>query len=108
MAHILEQMRQKDPSRFPGFVGQGRWIVDTKGGPGQSSFEISVLRDDNQHGKRSYGWFDDNHKRLISHNGGPCTWPVSQFVWDRLVQLAHDYAAELNQSASTGQEQSNG
>ena len=40
-----------------------KWVVDIK--EYGKSFEISVLRDDNAHGKKSYGWFDEN-KLLIS------------------------------------------
>lgn len=72
-----------------------RWVVHTKGGPNLSSFEIAVLRDDNKHGKISYGWFDDN-KLLISHNGGPCSWPVTRDVWEGLVALADRIARALN------------
>lgn len=72
-----------------------KWEVNVKGAAGEQSFEISAVRSDNEHGKRSYGWFDDK-KLLISHNGGPCRWPVTQFVWDRLVKVAEETAAHLN------------
>ena len=71
------------------------WIVHTKGGPNKSSFEISVIRADNEHGFRSYGWFDQN-KLLICHNGGPCSWPVTSRIWEGLVKLATTVADELN------------
>jgi hypothetical protein len=71
------------------------WEVHTKGGPNRSSFEIAVLRSDNQHGKASYGWFDSD-KLLVSHNGGPCQWPVNTFVWERLLSVAEQLAAHLN------------
>jgi hypothetical protein len=60
-----------------------------------------VLRDDNELGKRSYGWFDDR-KLLIGHNGGPCQWPVTEWVWDRLVAMANEYATVLNAVTVTG------
>ena len=72
-----------------------KWIVDVKGAAGKRSFEISVLRDDNQLGKQSYGWFDKN-KLLITHNGGPCEWPLTQKVWDKQIALAKEVANELN------------
>lgn len=78
-----------------------KWIVDVKGAACEEGFEISVLRDDNTHGKRSYGWFDRN-KLLISHNGGPCRWPLTQKVWDKMVALAHEVADELNAEESRG------
>lgn len=71
------------------------WVVDTKGGPNEEAFEIAVVRSDNEHGIRSYGWFDEN-KLLISHNGGPCRWPVTQMVWDELIGVAERVAAKLN------------
>jgi len=71
------------------------WIVNVKGGAGLPSFEISVVRSDNSHGQLSYGWFDEK-KLLISRNGGPCKWPVTQFVWDRLLVVAEQTAAHMN------------
>lgn len=72
-----------------------RWLVNVFGGPGESSFEISVAREDNRHGRESYGWFDER-KLLVSHNGGPCRWPVTPQVWKRLLDAAKDVAADLN------------
>lgn len=71
------------------------WVVNIKGKANHASFEISVVRDDNEHGKRSYGWFGEN-KLLISHNGGPCSWPLTPLVWDKMVKAAHEVADELN------------
>ena len=75
-----------------------KWVVEIKGQAGAEGFEIAVLRDDNTHGKRSYGWFGDD-KLLITHNGGPCRWPLTQKVWDKQVAVAHEVAAELNEEA---------
>lgn len=38
---------KKNPSK-------GKWVVDAKGGP-NDYFEISVIREGNEHGKTSYG-----------------------------------------------------
>lgn len=76
---------------------KAKWVVDIKGEAESKIFEISVLRDDNNHGKLSYGWFDEN-KLLITHNGGPCDWPLKQIVWDKSVKLAQEVADELNLS----------
>jgi hypothetical protein len=76
-----------------------RWVVDVKGSWDNPSFEISVLRDDNAHGKRSYGWFGEN-KLLISHDGGPCRDPVTKKVWDKLIRVAHEVADEMNAECS--------
>jgi len=72
-----------------------KWVVNVKGSAGDENFEISVLRDDNEHGKKSYGWFDDA-KLMIASSGGPCHWKLSQIVWDKAVMLAHEVACELN------------
>ena len=74
---------------------KGRWIVNIQGAAGKETFEISVLRENNRHGIASYGWFDEE-KLLISHNGGPCHWPVTPFVWEGLVKLATYVADQLN------------
>lgn len=71
------------------------WKVNVFGKANSSSFEISVLRSSNRHGQRSYGWFDDT-KLLISHNGGPCHWPVTERVWAKLIQVAEEVAEEMN------------
>ena len=72
-----------------------KWIVNVKGGPTKASFEISVVREDNEHGITSYGWFDDD-KLLISHSGGPCPWGVTSRIWNGLMELASVMASELN------------
>lgn len=78
------------------FTNLDPWVVDVKGGVGESSYEISVLRDSNDHGKRSYGWADD-HKIMISSSGGPCHDKIDdKFIWDGLVDLAYRTAEHLN------------
>ena len=72
-----------------------KWVVHTKGGPCEAPFEICVIRVDTEHGKLSYGWFDEN-KLLISHSGGPCRDTVTKKVWNKLITLAHEVANELN------------
>jgi hypothetical protein len=37
---------------------------------------------------------------LISHNGGPCNWPLKGFVFDQQVVLAHEVAHRLNSGES--------
>ena len=76
------------------------WEVEVKGDKCGESFEISVIRKNNVHGHLSRGWFDKD-KLLISHNGGPCHWPLIEPVWDRMIILAEEVAAELNDG--TGQ-----
>lgn len=72
-----------------------KWVVDIKGEPCSKLFEISVLRDNNQHGKDSFGWFGEN-KLMISNSGGPCRDPLIQLVWDLQVELAQKVAEKLN------------
>ena len=74
---------------------QAKWVVEIKGAADCGTFAISVLRDNNTHGKRSYGWFNED-KLLITHNGGPGQWPLTQFVWDKAVKVAREVAVELN------------
>jgi hypothetical protein len=71
------------------------WEVQVKGQKCTPSWEISVIRKDNLHGHRSWGWFD-NTKLLVSHNGGPCSWPIVEFVWDEQIRIAHELCAKLN------------
>lgn len=71
------------------------WKVQIKGEKCSRSFEISVVHEDNEHGQRSWGWFDDR-KLLICHNGGPCSWPLTAKIWDKMIILAQEVADELN------------
>lgn len=72
------------------------WVVHTKGQAKQCPFEITVLRQSNQLGIHSYGWFNES-KLLITHSGGPCPWTLNQWVWDEQLKLAQRYADHLNQ-----------
>ena len=74
------------------------WLVQVKGDRCSGSWEISVVRVNNEHGQRSWGWFGDD-KLLVSHNGGPCHWPICQFVWERQIKIANDLCDLLNQEA---------
>lgn len=71
------------------------WEVQKKGKKCTGDFEISVVRKNYVRGHESWGAFDDN-KLLISHNGGLCTWPLTEKIWDKMIALAHEVAAELN------------
>lgn len=79
-----------------------KWVVDVKGEPNSSGFEISVIRDNNVHGKRSYGWFDAD-KLIISSCGGDCEDQLTQKVWDKVLRIAQETADELNNEASQPQ-----
>lgn len=80
-----------EPCRMP----VGRWIPHFKGKPNSSAFEIVVIREDNEHGLKSYGWIDPN-KLLVTHDGGPSIDPINQRVWDLCWEVAKTVAAELN------------
>lgn len=71
------------------------WEVNVKGKKCAKDFEISVIRKSNDFGHRSYGWFDTT-KLLICHNGGPCHHKLTEKVWDKMIALAHEVAAEMN------------
>lgn len=74
---------------------KSKWEVHTKGGPG-TGFEICVIREDNAHGHKSYGWYGAD-KIFISDFGGPCTTKVDKRIWDKLVKVAQEVAAEFNE-----------
>lgn len=75
------------------------WKVQVKGKRLSECWEISVVHSDNEHGQRSYGWFGAQ-KHLISHNGGPCRWPISGYVFDQQIKIANEVARRLNAGES--------
>jgi len=77
-----------------------KWLVIVHGKKCSKSWEISVVREDYKHGQVSYGWHDLEKKLLIGHNGGPCSVPVIEFVWDCLIELAYDVCTRLNKGES--------
>lgn len=77
-------------------MSNAKWVAHTKGGYTTDGFEICVIRDNNKHGKESYGWFGKD-KILVSDSGGPCHGRIRhKFLWDGLVKLAHEMADILN------------
>lgn len=81
---------QKDP----------HWKVQVFGDVNSGSFEISVVWSENAHGQQSWGWFD-KEKLLISHNGGPCDWPLAPGLGPLMIEVAHRYAKMLNKGLKT-------
>ena len=75
-----------------------KWLVQVKGKRCSRAWEISVVRADNTLGRESWGWIDDG-KLLVSHNGGPCQWPICGFVWDQQIAIAHELCRLLNAGA---------
>lgn len=74
---------------------ENKWLVSIKGKANADNFEISIVRDSNKHGQRSYGWFGED-KKLIASSGGPCRESVDKYVWDRHIETAEQYAMILN------------
>lgn len=76
------------------------WSVDVKGenkGHGYySAFEISVVRDDNEHGFRSWGWCNGRNKLLVGSSNGFSNTGVHPFVFDSFMRTAHELADGLN------------
>ena len=83
-----------DQAKLKG-AGMNKWKVQVFGEKHSESWEISVIHVDNDHGQRSWGWFDSN-KFLISHNGGPCQWAIPGFVFDQQLIIAEEVARRLN------------
>jgi hypothetical protein len=45
-----------------------KWVVDVKiddNGQGDVSYEFSIIREDNEHGFRSWGWDDGDEKIIL-------------------------------------------
>jgi len=72
------------------------WIINIKGEPNSNAWEISVIKEDDDHGLKSYGWFGEN-KRYISSSGGPCNYIVDEFTWNELIKIAKKVAKHLNE-----------
>jgi hypothetical protein len=71
----------------------GRWIVEVKGSR-ERNFEISIVREDNAHGRASYGWFGAA-KLLVTHSGAGAVHMTKQ-IWDWQVAIANEVAEKLN------------
>ena len=79
----------------------GRWQIDVKGdwntAKEPEGYEISVLREDNKSGKKSFGWCDEN-KLLIASD--EVYGEISEEFWNKLVRLANQIADILNSEKS--------
>ena len=73
---------------------KGKWLVQALGNRERGSFEISLVREDNRHGRKSWGWFDAN-KLLITHNGAGNIVMTKQ-IWDWQIAIANEVAEKLN------------
>ena len=70
------------------------WRVHVKGNP-KEGYEISIIRADNYHGFRSYGWSDRNHKRIIAEANGQTS--ISERAFNTLIRDAHEMANNMNE-----------
>lgn len=81
-------------------VDVSRWMVQIKGDPNSESWEISVIREDYALGQQSWGWFNER-KLLVSHNGGPCRWPLAPGLGPVMVEIATRLCDHLNSGQHT-------
>ena len=106
----MSTVNSENRDRVPPQATEALWRVEIKTGKcndtgtyidsGEiTTWEISVVRKDYELGQISWGWFDER-KLLISHNGGPCHWPIVPIVWERMVALAHEVRDHLNSGGS--------
>ncbi len=73
---------------------QDLWEVQVKGDR-ETQFEISVVRKSYLLGHRSWGWFEEGRKLMISSNTVP-GWSTTEKIWNKLITVAKETAAELN------------
>jgi hypothetical protein len=72
-----------------------QWITQVFGKRNSAHWEISVVREDNKHGRRSWGWFDDR-KIMISSSVPHSDWTIPGYVFDQQVKIAGEIARRLN------------
>lgn len=77
-------------------IKSNKWIPQVFGDPNGDRWEIAVVRESNEHGRKSWGWFD-GRKLLISHSGGSCHWPLAPGLGPIMVELANTTAKMLNE-----------
>lgn len=72
--------------------GKGKWIAQVHGN--ERDFEITVVRTDNKHGRKSWGWVSkrDNKLMIACNDGGE----MPPNVYQKLKRLAKETAAEMN------------
>jgi len=76
---------------------ESKWKVHIFGDPAGTEWEISIVREDNKNGQQSWGWFGED-KLLVSHNGGPCHWPLAPGLGVKMIEIANQECARLNES----------
>jgi hypothetical protein len=74
------------------------WEVCAKGNAGEKGCEIAVVRENNEHGKRSLGWPDRRGKIIIWDTGCHAVlWPC---VYYRVLRVAQEVADHLNRGGN--------
>ena len=69
---------------------RGKWSIQIHGSR-IGGFEISVLRENNRHGKASYGWFDEDKILIVERDT-----MVPKRLWDAFLKLAKKESDRLN------------
>lgn len=75
-----------------------RWMMNVHGDR-LNHFEISIVRENNEHGRRSYGWFDKRKRPVADNvhmNGPKDKFFISEELWNGLLVLADAEARRLN------------
>ena len=75
-----------------------KWVVHSKGGPNQKHWEICIVKEDNEHGITSHGWYNDNNKIRVACSGGPCEYSTSPAMWIMLLNVAEQFAKIKNRN----------
>lgn len=78
------------------------WAVCFKGDDDGTSIEYSVVRIDNDHGFKSYGWAESDRKEIITTDGGPCRYTFSPMLMQMQQMVAVKYAQYLNRKEGNG------
>lgn len=73
---------------------KGQWLVQVFGRRGDSSFEISIVRENNHHGRKSWGWFDAN-KLLVCHSGTSRVM-LTESIWNWQIAIANEVCDKMN------------
>lgn len=74
---------------------KGKWVRNVHGN--HTGGEITILRDDYTHGKKSWGWCDNSGfspKILILSTH---CFSVPKKVWGKALVIAEEYAQEMNE-----------
>lgn len=72
----------------------GKWLVQVFGRRESGHFEISIVRERNSHGRRSWGWFDHN-KLLVCHNGTGSV-VLTDSIWNWQIAIANEVCDKMN------------